>query len=143
MVPRIGSVAIAAVPRSTWLALGGAAALVVPTLVAPDASGPVLCPLRRVTGVWCPGCGMTRAIGWLVHGDLAESWRYHPWAAVVVAQVAFVGGWLLWRRRGAIGARSAAPTPPWLVPVALSLNAVALVGIWIFRLKSGAFDRLA
>jgi Protein of unknown function (DUF2752) len=30
----------------------------------------LLCPIHALTGLWCPGCGSTRAIDSLVHGDL-------------------------------------------------------------------------
>ena len=29
------------------------------------------CPLHEFTGLWCPGCGSTRALHQLVHGHLA------------------------------------------------------------------------
>src|SRR5262245_53073593 len=28
------------------------------------------CPIHRLTGRWCPGCGMTRALHDLLHGDV-------------------------------------------------------------------------
>ncbi len=31
------------------------------------------CPLFAATGLWCPGCGLTRAAYKLVHGDLVGS----------------------------------------------------------------------
>lgn len=40
------------------------------------------CPIRKITGVICPGCGMTRA--WLAFFklDICNAFRYHPmfWA---------------------------------------------------------------
>lgn len=40
--------------------------------------GPVLCPVRRATGRPCPGCGGTRSLVRLVHGDLRGAARAHP-----------------------------------------------------------------
>ncbi|MEZ5216028.1 MAG: DUF2752 domain-containing protein [Ilumatobacteraceae bacterium] len=40
--------------------------------------GPVLCPIRRVTGLPCPTCGMTRSVLALVRGDLVASVAAHP-----------------------------------------------------------------
>ena len=36
------------------------------------------CPFHRLTGRWCPGCGMTRALHDLLHGDLARRARRQP-----------------------------------------------------------------
>lgn len=36
------------------------------------------CPLRRVFGIPCAGCGMTRAVLALLHGDFNLAWHYHP-----------------------------------------------------------------
>lgn len=36
------------------------------------------CPFWRLTGLYCPGCGGTRALVALVNGRFAESIRIHP-----------------------------------------------------------------
>lgn len=36
------------------------------------------CPLRFLTGISCAGCGMTRALFALLHGDFAAAWHFHP-----------------------------------------------------------------
>lgn len=36
------------------------------------------CPFKRVTGIPCPGCGMTRAVRFLLHGDVASATAMHP-----------------------------------------------------------------
>src|SRR4051812_16760142 len=38
------------------------------------------CLLRRATGLPCPGCGFTRAVLCLLHGDVAHSVRLHALA---------------------------------------------------------------
>jgi hypothetical protein len=57
------------------LLLLGLAAAVPPSRV--DA-GPVVCPVRRVTGRRCPGCGATRSLVRLVHGDPRGAAAAHP-----------------------------------------------------------------
>lgn len=37
-----------------------------------------LCPIRNITGLPCPGCGMTRAFLSLAKFDLAAALEYHP-----------------------------------------------------------------
>ncbi len=36
------------------------------------------CPIHQLTGLLCPGCGGTRAVLALLHGDLAAAWRHNP-----------------------------------------------------------------
>jgi hypothetical protein len=40
------------------------------------------CPLRQVTGLPCPGCGLTRSCLAMVRGDWLEMWRQHPFGPV-------------------------------------------------------------
>jgi hypothetical protein len=39
--------------------------------------GPILCPMRAMTGLDCPGCGLTRSFCALAHGRLIQSVEYH------------------------------------------------------------------
>ena len=123
------------------LALLAGAALLAPTLLRPDGHGPVLCPFRRVTGVWCPGCGMTRAVGWLAHGDLHQSLRYHPLAPVFLIEGAIGAAFLVYRRL------LHRDDPTWLraeavLPGLLVANALLVLVVWVIRLKLGSFDDL-
>jgi hypothetical protein len=43
------------------------------------------CPLRTITGIPCPMCGMTRGVTALVHGDFAHALLMNPASYVVVA----------------------------------------------------------
>ncbi|MCC8167769.1 MAG: DUF2752 domain-containing protein [Clostridiales bacterium] len=49
------------------------------------------CIFHFLTGYYCPGCGGTRAIIALVHGQLLKSFMYHPF----VAYIAVLGGWFM------------------------------------------------
>ena len=37
-----------------------------------------VCPMVIFTGFSCPGCGMTRAVGYFFTGHLLQSMQYHP-----------------------------------------------------------------
>jgi hypothetical protein len=52
------------------------AAVVIPVGVVQH--GPILCPFRLVTGLPCPGCGLTRSWIYFMHGDLGQSLYFHP-----------------------------------------------------------------
>ena len=43
----------------------------------------ILCPLRAVTAIPCPSCGLTRALAHLERGHWAEAVRFHPFAPLV------------------------------------------------------------
>lgn len=49
---------------------------------------PPLCLFRLVTGLPCPGCGITRSVVDLVHGDLAASLHHHPFGFVALFLIA-------------------------------------------------------
>ena len=124
------------------LVVGAGAVLLAPTLLRPGARGPVLCPLRHVTGLWCPTCGMTRAFGWLARGDFDQAVRYHPLAPVLLVEgviVAALWAWL-WRTRNGVPSRS----PRWVSAgrALIVVNAVLALVVWAVRLKSGSFDDL-
>ena len=41
---------------------------------------PVFCPFRILTGISCPGCGMTRAFLALAEGDFLTAFQYNPFS---------------------------------------------------------------
>lgn len=49
------------------------------------------CTIHAVTGLYCPGCGGTRAVYALIQGKFFTSFYYHP----IVPYTAAVGGWFL------------------------------------------------
>ena len=54
---------------------------------------PELCWFKRLTGTGCPGCGLTRSVICLVHGDFYKAWQFNPggylFCALVAAQVPY------------------------------------------------------
>lgn len=59
----------------------------------------VPCLFHLLTGFYCPGCGGTRAVRLLLMGDVAGSFRYHPFvpymAVVLLAEVLLFTGSIL------------------------------------------------
>ena len=42
------------------------------------------CPLRYLTGWYCPGCGSLRAIHQLLHGNLQAAWAMNPLTVILL-----------------------------------------------------------
>jgi hypothetical protein len=53
----------------------------------------ILCGFRLLTGLPCPGCGITRGLSALLHGRLIQALEFNPFAMVVLLVLA-----LLWLR---------------------------------------------
>ncbi|MBN2399763.1 MAG: DUF2752 domain-containing protein [Candidatus Aminicenantes bacterium] len=43
----------------------------------------VLCPLRAVTGIPCPSCGLTRALAHLERGHWSQALEFHPFSPLL------------------------------------------------------------
>ena len=42
------------------------------------------CIFKGVTGIPCPGCGMTRACLAILQGEFSTAWRYHPFSFLLI-----------------------------------------------------------
>ncbi len=78
--------------RPRWLAplailgcMAAAATWVLVTNPADDRFNPLgPCAFRAMTGLDCPGCGGTRMVWYLLHGDLLQAARFHLMAFIAV-----------------------------------------------------------
>jgi len=88
--------ALLAGPIACGCALVGAATYI--AIIDPTAPGTHLptCPFYELTGLWCPGCGLTRATHSVLRGDVAAALGYN--LLVPFFLVAIVVGWLAWVR---------------------------------------------
>ncbi len=50
------------------------------------------CMFHLLTGLYCPGCGGTRAVRYLLRGDLVQSFVYHPLVPYMALVVLFLAG---------------------------------------------------
>lgn len=75
----------------------------------PNTAGSVFppCLFHVVTGLHCPGCGLTRALHALAHGDLAGAWTMNPLLMLALPALAAMAWQGLSRRAlpGAIARR--------------------------------------
>jgi hypothetical protein len=63
----------------------------------------LLCPLRTLTGVPCPLCGMTRAATSLAAGDLGASLAFNPFLLVLALATAVMTVLMAGRALGLVG----------------------------------------
>jgi hypothetical protein len=91
------------------------------------------CPFRATTGLWCPGCGLTRGTHHLLNGRLGDALSYNVFTPLVLAAIVFV--WLGWMRRtfrrddASPRQRTVLSVPTWITPVAL----IVVVGYGVLR----------
>ena len=118
--------------RALWAALAVLALVTAAALLRQFGPGvPWLpdCLLHDLTGLHCPGCGMTRAAHASLHGRIGEAFRFNP-VGMVLLPLAGAGvgleiaGWVRGRP----------------LPIRLHLGAVGgwvilalVVGFWVFR----------
>jgi uncharacterized protein DUF2752 len=71
-----------------WFTVAASAAYLF--IFEPGKSGvfPV-CPFRALTGLTCPGCGSTRGLHALLHGDLAGAFQLNPFLVLVLPFLLF------------------------------------------------------
>jgi hypothetical protein len=48
------------------------------------------CPFHALTGLWCPGCGSTRALHQLLHGHLSAAFGFNPLAISLLPLVGYL-----------------------------------------------------
>ncbi len=53
---------------------------------------PIPCMMLEIFGLYCPGCGGTRAVDALLHGQILLSLWYHP---LVIYTIVVFGGFML------------------------------------------------
>jgi hypothetical protein len=63
----------------------GALALVLLTAALPSqGAGIQICFFKYLTGLPCPGCGLTRSFSCILHGNFARAYEYHPFGYVLL-----------------------------------------------------------
>ena len=62
------------------------ALLVIPTAWLERA--PTVCLIRRLTGKPCPGCGMTRALSCVAHGQFKQGYQHNKRVVIVAPLLA-------------------------------------------------------
>jgi len=116
---------------SVLMSTDGKQAVFLPGFTSPL---PDSCSSRRLLGIDCPGCGLTRAFICISHGQLSEAWRFNRASFVIYLFVAIQIPWnaiQLWRIRN-----SKLPLHwPFIYWIPMAV-AVILLANWIWTLTS-------
>lgn len=91
------------------------------------------CPIKFMTGVSCPGCGMTRAWLELARGHLAAAFAYHPLFWAVPAVVVLACAPASRAQRAALGLCVAAFVALWAWRMAVPADTALIVDAGTFE----------
>jgi len=122
-------------PLLLWLGAGvtAVALFVAAGLVGlPEGPGFIVCAFRRLTGIPCPGCGLTRAMAALARGELLLALHFHPFAPLVLAEAG-----ALWAGIGASVLGRPLQLPPRFLERVVVWQTAAFVALWLGRLATG------
>ncbi len=77
-----------------WATLLGLSAVFLISMIwrPPDEPTFILCPFRALTGLLCPGCGMTRAFCALGHGELRRAIHFNALSPLLY--LTFIVAWI-------------------------------------------------
>jgi hypothetical protein len=86
------------------------------------------CPFRALTGFNCPGCGTTRALHQLLHGNVVSAFELNPLMILLLPVVVYA---LVSFTKSAITRR---PMPNISIQQGyVWLSLIVVLGFWIFR----------
>ena len=98
------------------------------------------CVFRTTTGLWCPGCGLTRGLHQLLNGQIGSALSYNLF--VPLAVVAAGLGWWSWMRTS--WGRAPLNLPQWLTRPLVWALPVALIAYGVLRnIPTAPFNALA
>jgi hypothetical protein len=119
----------ASVPRPWLLGLAGLLAAAIALDPKRVDALPAFCPFRRLTGLPCPTCGLTRSWSHAVRGQLTDATALHPFGppSLVGAVLVLASGRL---RAGLVNRIETAP------PSLVGLGIAAWLAFWVARLVS-------
>jgi hypothetical protein len=117
--------------RSTVVAIWllGALGLIYIYLYEPGKTGFFMpCPFRMLTGFTCPGCGATRALHQMVHGNFTAAFMLNPLFLIVIPLllIAFL-------RYSIIVMNGGVPRKNALPPKYIYAIFFVVLSFWIFR----------
>jgi hypothetical protein len=86
------------------------------------------CPFRALTGFTCPGCGSTRGLHCLLHGDVVAAFEFNPF---VISSLPFLLYVLVRYTNAAVRGRPLKVKH--LNTTYISILVIVILSFWVFR----------
>ena len=84
----------------------------------------IRCPIKFLTGISCPGCGMTRAILSALTLDFESAFDYHPLWCVLLPALALIFAFKLYGKKRALN-------------ISIYISCAVLITVYAIRLVIG------
>ncbi|MBR6167329.1 MAG: DUF2752 domain-containing protein [Paludibacteraceae bacterium] len=97
---------------------------------------PIGCPFKAITGYPCPGCGGTRVLVALLHGQFIEALMINPLSVLVIIFLLVAPAWLFvdcWRGTKTLQRVLKGKWPMW----SIILLALIITANWIWNIYKG------
>jgi len=101
-----------------------AVSILIPASLLPVVS---FCPFRMLTGLPCPGCGLTHAFCDISHGDFRMAWESNPFGFLFFALAILLVAWPWLRTRFPVIERALSRTR-----AVVWAPALLMVGMWVY-----------
>jgi hypothetical protein len=128
---------VGSVAKLPWVVAGclaSTAAYVVINDPGDGSGGLTSCPIRALTGHWCPGCGLTRATHHLFRGNVAQALSFNAFVPAILAALSLL--WVTWLM--VVTGRGVPTFIRRIRPAAYVSAALVLAGFTVVRNLSGA-----
>ncbi len=105
--------------------------IVVGVVIVATVLGRGVCYFRNITGLPCPGCGMTRSFLYILQGEFVQAWEMHPFAYgwIVFAGIFFVDRYVIGKKEV-------------LWHVALIVLCIGMLVFYVYRLFTGGLGAI-
>jgi hypothetical protein len=84
------------------------------------------CPFHVLTGLYCPGCGLTRALSYLLHGHLGLALASNSLAVFMLPVLGYLTLSYIFRRRRQIPATQ-------IDPLLIKFFLAVVILFWVLR----------
>jgi hypothetical protein len=86
------------------------------------------CLFNKATGFYCPGCGTTRALHYLLHGQLTAAFAMNPLTMLALPFVAYA-----FASYALFGLRGRSLPKVFVYPTLIKLLFITIVAFWVLR----------